>query len=58
MKKLMIICSTSFYDRIPEVIDGLKNRFELIMTNGYGEEDNNDWRIIPFTYAEVGKVSE
>ena len=43
MKKLMIICSTSFYDRIPEVIDGLKNRFELIMTNGYGEEDNNDY---------------
>lgn len=35
MKKLMIICSTSFYDRIPEVIDGLKNRFELIMPNGY-----------------------
>lgn len=43
MKKLMIICSTSFYDKIPEVVDGLKNRFELIMPNGYDEEDNNDY---------------
>lgn len=43
MKKLMIICSTSFYDRIPKVVEGLNNRFELIMPNGYGEEENDDF---------------
>ena len=39
----MIICSTSFYDRIPKVVEGLNNRFELIMPNGYGEEENDDF---------------
>lgn len=42
MKKLMIICSTSFYDKIPAVIEELGNRFELIMPNGYGEEDEDE----------------
>lgn len=43
MKKLMIICSTSFYDYIPKVLEDLKDRFEIILPNGYGEEDEDDF---------------
>lgn len=40
----MLVCSTSFYDRIPSIIDQLKDRFELILPNGYGEEEEDiDW---------------
>ena len=42
MKKLMIICSSNFYDRIPSITNELEKRFEIIMPNGYGEEENDE----------------
>ena len=41
MKKIMIICSSNFYDRIPSIKDILEKKYDLIMPNGYGEEEND-----------------
>lgn len=44
MKKLMIVCSTSFYDRIPNILKELDGKFEIVLPNGYGEEEEDiDW---------------
>ena len=42
MKKLMIICSSNFYNRIPPIKEVLEKKYELIMPNGYGEEENDE----------------
>lgn len=42
MKKIMIICSSNFYDRIPPIKEVLEKKYELIMPNGYGEEENDE----------------
>lgn len=42
MKKIMIICSSNFYDRIPSIKDILEKKYDLIMPNGYGEEENDE----------------
>ncbi len=42
--KVMICCSTSFYDKVEEVSNYLINRGDtVIYPNGYGEEDNTDY---------------
>ena len=43
MKKIMIICSTSFYNMIPPIKEKLEKRFELVMPNGYGEDSDNEY---------------
>ena len=43
MKKIMIICSTSFYNMIPPIKEELEKRFELVMPNGYGEDSDNEY---------------
>lgn len=47
MRKLLIICSSSFYDRIPEVKEKLESDFEIILPNCYEDNVNND------DYAEM-----
>ena len=43
MKKVMIACSTCFYDKIDEISKELiKLGFDIIYPNGYNEE--NEWR--------------
>lgn len=42
MKKIMIICSSNFYDRISPIKEVLEKKYELIMPNGYGEEENDE----------------
>lgn len=43
MRKVMIACSTSFYDRIDDISKELtKLGFDIIYPNGYNEE--NEWR--------------
>ena len=38
----MIICSSNFYNRIPPIKEVLEKKYELIMPNGYGEEENDE----------------
>lgn len=41
--KLLIICSISFYDRIPEIKDKLERKgFDLVMPNCYDEPVTNE----------------
>lgn len=42
MKKLMIICSSSFYDKIPSIAKELTNKFELIYPNCYNDVVTNE----------------
>ena len=52
MKKLMIVCSTSFYDKIPSILDQLKDNYEIIFPNGYGEEDDYNENMTDAEYTE------
>ena len=41
--KIMLICSTQFYDKIPPIKDYLESKgFNVIIPNGYEEPDNYD----------------
>ena len=42
MKKLMIICSSSFYGKIPDIERKLEGRFELIFPNCYNDVVTSD----------------
>ena len=44
--RLLIVCSTSFYNKIPEIKNKLEKKYELVMPNQYeetltNEEENN-----------------
>lgn len=40
MKKILIICSKKFYDRIPEVKKQLNNKFDIYLPNCYDVPKN------------------
>lgn len=40
MKKILIVCSTHFYDKIDEIKKELEKRFEVYLPNGYGNEND------------------
>lgn len=42
MKKLMIICSSSFYENIPPLVKELEKRYEIILPNCYDEKVTNE----------------
>lgn len=42
MKKLMIICSSSFYDKIPEIKELLEKEFEVVLPNCYDDVVTNE----------------
>ena len=44
MKKIMIICSSNFYEKIPPIKEKLEKKYELIMPNGYlGKERDEEY---------------
>lgn len=44
MKKLFIICSKRFYDKIPSVLERLNNKFEIQLPNCY-DNANTEFEI-------------
>lgn len=42
MKKIMIVCSTTFYEKIKTISEYLlKNNYEIVYPNGYNEEEKH-----------------